>query len=216
MIKPKICAVIIDQDAGKLESIDRHVDLFEVRIDLIGEGWVDVAMGLGRPWIAASRKQIDGGKWTGDEDQRLQELMKAAEIGANIVDIELETPDLKQIAEKIGKQSELLISHHDFENTPPLGELIKIVEKELDAGAKICKIVTRANSIGDNITLLELVKRFPGQNIISFCMGEKGVLSRVLAPLAGSYLSYAALKIGKESVQGQLTVEQLIKIYSLI
>ena len=216
MNKPRICVVITDSDISEVKSIDRYADFFEVRIDLIGEGWTNIPGQLNKPWIATNRKRSDGGKWKGDEAERLQELLKAAEMGANIIDIELETPNVHQFIEKINRHSEPLVSHHNLKYTPSLGELTRIVELELKAGARICKVVTLADTIDDNLTLLELVKQFSKENIISFGIGAMGILSRVMAPFVGSYFTYASLKKGKESAPGQLTVEELTKIYSLI
>lgn len=216
MNKPRICVVITDSDISEVKSIDRYADFFEVRIDLIGAGWTNIPGQLNKPWVATNRKPCDGGKWKGGEAERLHELLKAAEMGANIIDIELETPNVHQFIEKISLYSEPLISYHNLKSTPALSELTRIIELELKAGARICKVVTTADTIYDNLTLLELIKQFSKENIISFGMGAMGILSRVMAPLAGSYFTYGSLKEGKESALGQLTADELVKIYNLI
>ncbi len=55
-----------------------------------------------------------------------------------------------------------------------------------------------------------------GQDIIAFCMGAKGRLSRVAAPLLGSCMSYASLEEGAESAPGQLTAGQMKTILGML
>ncbi|HEX7539055.1 MAG TPA: type I 3-dehydroquinate dehydratase, partial [Syntrophales bacterium] len=85
-------------------------------------------------------------------------------------------------------------------------------------GADIVKIVTLANRVEDNLRVLELIPQAlgVGQDIIAFCMGEKGRLSRVAAPLLGSCIGYASLEDGAESAPGQLTAERMKKILRLL
>ena len=58
--------------------------------------------------------------------------------------------------------------------------------------------------------------RNKGQAIIALCMGEKGRVSRVMAPLLGAYLSYASLEKGAESAPGQLTIEEMNQIQHML
>ena len=52
-------------------------------------------------------------------------------------------------------------------------------------------------------------------DIIGICMGEFGSPTRVLGPLYGGYLTFASLGEGKASAPGQLTVEDLKRIWKL-
>ena len=55
-----------------------------------------------------------------------------------------------------------------------------------------------------------------GLKIIAFCMGEQGKISRVMAPLLGSYLTYASLNKGEESAPGQLTVKEIKEVFRIL
>ncbi|NIS60800.1 MAG: type I 3-dehydroquinate dehydratase, partial [Proteobacteria bacterium] len=85
-------------------------------------------------------------------------------------------------------------------------------------GANIIKIVTYANTMEDNLRVLELIPhaRKRGLEIIAFCMGEMGRISRVMAALLGSYFSYASLEKGAESAPGQLTVQEMEVISRIV
>ncbi len=212
-MKPKICGVITAADQSAIAAAEPLADLFEIRIDLIGEAWPEVARTLKKPWIATNRVASEGGKWQGAETQRKEELLKALDMGVSIIDLELATPGLAKIVQAIKKKVRCLISHHDFTGTPSFDELKEIIRRQVAAGADICKVATTASSIDDSLTLLRLYDEFPGQKLVAFGMGEAGILSRVLAPLAGAEFTYASLETGKQSAPGQLNINQLAQIY---
>lgn len=216
MEKPRICVVIVNKDLEAIKSVENLVDLFEVRIDLIGDGWQEVAKQLKKPWMATNRSTSQGGKWEGDENTRVAELLKSLELGPDLVDIEIQTENLEQIVEVIKQRAKCVVSFHEWEETPPLEKLEEVVRKELEAGADICKVITNAQKIEDNITVLQLIASFPEATLISSAMGSLGSISRVLSPLIGGYLTYASVGEGRESAPGQLTVRDLKKIYEMV
>jgi 3-dehydroquinate dehydratase-1 len=211
-----VCVPVVDDDPAAIKKAASLADLFEVRIDLIGKGWREVAYHLDRPWLACNRRVEEGGKWRGSEMERIGELLESVGLGARIIDIELATPGLAAAVKKIKGKAECLISYHNMEKTPPLKELKEIIKKQMAAGADICKVVTTACALTDNVTILQLIKEFPGTKVVAFAMGEVGQVSRVLCPLAGGYFTYAAIAGGKESAAGQITVADLRKIYEMV
>jgi 3-dehydroquinate dehydratase I len=216
MHNARICAVVTDTDVEEAHSAERLADLFEVRIDLIGAGWEKVASALHKPWIATNRDVSHGGKWQGSEKERMEELFKAINLGAHIVDIEMDQANLAETVQRIKANARCLVSFHDAQGTPPIDTLVEIVKHQLAAGADICKVVGTASTLADSKTMLGLIKKFPWADVIAFAMGPEGLISRVLSPLAGAYLTYASLKQGKESAPGQITVEDIHSIYRLI
>ena len=216
MNKPRVCAVITGDDPEAARDAEPLVDLYEVRIDLIGAGWRRLASRLKKPWIACNRMSAEGGAWRGGEKQRIEELLGAVELGAETVDIELRSRNLPDIVGSIKSRASCLISFHDFTGTPPLEELKETVRRQVESGADICKVVTTAHSFDDNLTVLRLLLDFPAQKMVSFAMGETGTASRILSPLAGGYFTYASLKTGSESAAGQVTVWQLKELHGLL
>ena len=215
-MKPKICAAVTDKDQKAIREAEPLVDLFEVRIDLIGKGWPDLVGQLKKPWIACLRSQAEGGNWRGDDAEKIEELITAAELGAAIIDIELSTSNLAAAIPLIKKKTRCLVSLHEMEMTPPLEQLKEIVRKQLSAGADICKVITTAKSPADNLNTLQLITEFPKIRMVSFAMGHLGLVSRILCPLVGGYFTYASLGEGRESAPGQLTVGHLKKIYEMV
>jgi len=213
MKRPRICAVIVDNDVRAVKAVESQVDLFEARLDLIGAGWQDVVKQLNKPWLACNRSVSEGGK---AGEGRIEELLEAAELGADIVDLEFSSENLTEIVLQVKKRAKCLLSSHDLNGTPSLDELKEIVKGQSEAGADICKVVTTARSFEDNLTVLELVSQFPKTEIVSFAMGEPGLLSRVLCPLVGGYFTYASIERGRESAPGQMTVAELVKLYQMM
>ena len=216
MRKPRICATITNNDPTAVKEVEPLVDLFELRIDLIGDGWPELVKQIKKPWIACNRSADEGGQWQGSEARRVEKLLQAIELGADIVDIELRTRNLEKIVQLIKRRTKCLLSFHDLEKTPSLDEMKGIVQRQLKAGADICKMVTTAQGFEDNLTVLQLISEFPGVRLVSFAMGALGSMSRVLCPLVGGDFTYASIEKGKESAQGQMTVRDLMKIYELV
>jgi 3-dehydroquinate dehydratase type I len=82
-------------------------------------------------------------------------------------------------------------------------------------GADVIKIVTFATSWKDNLLLLSLIPfaKERKQEIVAFCMGEKGKMSRVFAPWMGAAWTYAPLRRDRSSAPGQLTVWEVKDIW---
>jgi shikimate dehydrogenase/3-dehydroquinate dehydratase type I len=156
------------------------------------------------------------------EGARIALLKEAVCLGADYVDVELHTPealrkDVLATASAHGNRTGVIISHHDFSKTPSLKTLKSIFHDCMVSGASVAKIVTVAKSPEDNFTVLSLIPYAHDRNndIIAFCMGEQGRESRIMAPLLGSYLSFASLEDGLASAPGQLTVGEMEDVLNL-
>jgi 3-dehydroquinate dehydratase I len=216
---PRICIPLVSTSqvgAPAVAAVTPLADFFEVRIDLIGAKWRQVIPALDKPWIACNRRTEEGGKWKGAEAKRIKELLSALDLGASFVDVELDSPGIQDVVKEVKGRAQLIVSYHNLQETPPVDRLRQIVINELAAGADICKVVTTARNFNDNIAVLELISAFPDAKIISFAMGPAGQVSRVLSPLVGGYLTWASAAGGGESAPGQITVEEVTKIYRML
>jgi 3-dehydroquinate dehydratase-1 len=214
--KPRICAAIVNDNLEAIKGVEPLVDLLEVRLDLIGSRWQELVRHLEKPWIACNRRAQEGGSWRGSESKRIDELLSATGLGANIVDIELSTPGVSGVVRGLKGRAECLLSYHDLKETPPLERMREIVRHQLSAGADICKLVTTARNFTDNMATLQLIADFPESRIVAFAMGDLGYPSRILGPLVGSYFTYASIEEGLESAAGQITVRDLRNIYGML
>jgi 3-dehydroquinate dehydratase-1 len=216
MKTPRICASITNTDLKAVRRVESQVDMFEVRIDLIGDDWQEIARQLIRPWIACNRSAAEGGLWQDNEARRIERLLQAIELGAEIVDIELRTKNLANIVKLIKRRKKCLLSYHNLEKTPSFAIMKQIVQQQMKAGADICKVITTARGFEDNTNVLRLIPEFPETGVVAFAMGLPGTVSRVLCPLVGGDFTYASLAEGKESAPGQVTVGELRAIYNMV
>ncbi len=118
MKKPRICVTIVENNLEAIKEIEPLIDLFEVRLDLVGPDWPELVKFIKKPWIACNRSPEEGGKGNPNEVSRVEELLWAAEAGACIVDIEYRTKNLADIVPLIKPKAQCLISFHDMVGTP--------------------------------------------------------------------------------------------------
>ena len=209
---------------GARAAIDRaipHADLIEIRADYLAEpDLVPILTQRTKPFIVTNRRKEEGGRFEGEERKRLEILRQAMDQGADYIDVEMGSEEvlLQSLIEEQRRnceKTELLLSYHDFRETPSSPALYDLFDRMIEIKAKIVKIVTFAQSYEDNLRILSLIPHAKkrGQEIIAFCMGEKGKVSRVLAPMMGAVWVYASSSQGKGSAPGQLTAQELRELW---
>ncbi len=74
-------------------------------------------------------------------------LLSAAENGFDYVDMDLSSPRLKEHVDEMKETgAQTIVSFHDFSGSPTTRELSSILDREINSGADVCKIVTTANT----------------------------------------------------------------------
>jgi 3-dehydroquinate dehydratase type I len=222
--------VVAKTHAGALRavgSVSPAADVIELRMDLILDGRLAELIDRVRACHEAVkvlvthrlRAETDPSR----ERQRIGVLKDAVGLGADYVDVELETDpvlteELRAAIRCRGNRTRLIISHHDFHRTPSYRALKSLSHRCAEAGADIVKIVTWAGCMEDNLRVLHLISDAgrEGRAIIAFCMGPSGRISRIAAPLLGSCLSYVSLRKGRESASGQLTLREMNRIMDIL
>jgi len=169
--------------------------------------------------IVTNRLPQEGGRWRGSESQRRSLLEQACQLGADFVDLELAAdPAWRESLLTQRGSTRVILSWHDFTSTPDTGRLKEVLAEMLAQDADIVKLVTFARQPADAVRLLSLIPlaKNAGREIIAIGMGPEGKFSRVVAPLLGSYLTFATLAHGQESAPGQMTVEELLKAWEVL
>jgi 3-dehydroquinate dehydratase / shikimate dehydrogenase len=165
--------------------------------------------------IATCRRVAGGGKFRGSIVSQLDILGKAAAAGCQLIDVELETarkckPEQLQ---KLRTRAALILSFHDFRATKKLEETL---EKMLAYPADFYKIVSTATTLSDNVTMIKFLAREGDRHsLVGMCMGEQGVISRVLGVRAGSVFTFASAVAGEETAPGQITAQDLRNVYRI-
>jgi 3-dehydroquinate dehydratase / shikimate dehydrogenase len=166
--------------------------------------------------IATCRRAANGGKFSGNLAAQMEILSKAATSGFHIVDLELEsTESLKkgELQKLRDTGVALIISHHDFSATKDLDGIYKRIEP---FKPDFIKIVPTAKTLTDNVTLMRFIERMDEHtNIVGICMGDAGIISRVLGLRAGSAFTFAAATAGEETGPGQIAARTLIETYRI-
>ena len=192
---------------------ESNVDFIEVRLDYLERGsrLADLTARQRIPLIAADRSLRNK-----TEGQAI--LLNAAKSGFQYVDIDLSSPKLQAFISQIkATGAKCIVSFHDYAKTLSALELNRILEREVSSGADVCKIVTTATKIEDNLTLLQFIQAAPvRKKPVCFAMGELGKTSRLLSPVFGGFFTFAALERGSETAPGQMTVQEMRAAYELL
>ena len=166
--------------------------------------------------VATCRRASNGGKFKGTVASELEVLEKAAASGFHILDIELQSCEsLKKpaVARLREHGAALIVSYHDFEATK---DLDAIFDRILPFEPAFVKIVPTAQTLSDNVTLMRFLERTADRaNVIGICMGDFGVISRVLGVRAGSLFTFAAATVGEETGPGQIAARTLVETYRI-
>ncbi len=160
--------------------------------------------------IATCRRVSTGGKFKGTIPAELDVLEKAAQAGCHLIDIELQTAEHTKPAQLKKLRSfgaALIISYHDFESTKNLDA---VFDRILPFQPEFVKIVSTAKTLADNVAMMRFLDRRRDEaNIVGICMGEQGIISRVLGLRAGSVFTFAAAHAGEETGPGQIEARTL-------
>lgn len=209
-MKSKICLSIGNIQFEEVLEHLRGVELAEIRMDLLGftDEQFKVIFQSHRNIIATYRSP------EGNYLKMSSMLTLAIESGSAYVDIDMETPDIFRnglvlLARKQGCQ--VILSYHNFTETPGLVELNSIVDRQFLLGANVAKVACTANSTADCARILGLYEN--RSNLVAFCMGSVGKVTRLASPMLGAPFTYASVK-GKETAAGQPEFEEVEKFFN--
>jgi 3-dehydroquinate dehydratase/shikimate dehydrogenase len=223
---PRVCVAVAASDPAELiekaEGLIRDNSLLEFRLDHLSKP--NLALSKVKEFlethsgvmvIATCRRVASGGKFRGSIASQLDILAKAAAAGCQLVDVELQTA-LKCKPEQLQKlraRAALILSFHDFRGTKKLDETL---EKMRAFPADFYKVVGTAATLSDNVAMIRFLGReSDNHSIIGVCMGEQGIISRVLGVRAGSVFTFAAVSPGEETAPGQITAQELRSVYRI-
>jgi len=223
---PRVCVAVIGSDpnemAEKAEQLVRDNSFLEFRLDYISKPGLAiprikrfVESHPGTFVIATCRRVASGGKFRGSIASQLDVLSKAAAAGCQLVDVELQTAAKckPEHLQKLRTKAALVLSFHDFRATKKLPETL---EKMRAYPADFYKVVGTATALTDNVTMIKfLALEGDRHSLVGMCMGEQGIISRVLGVRAGSVFTFASAIAGEETAPGQVTAQELRNVYRI-
>ncbi|MDR1895395.1 MAG: type I 3-dehydroquinate dehydratase [Prevotellaceae bacterium] len=204
-----VCVSVGEKSYKDILCVLDKTDFAEIRLDISQISDLEAAsvFACGKELIATCREGFY------DREARLGKLLNAIRSGAKFVDVETETDrDFKEtVAKEISKNDcKLIISYHNFQHTPSLDEMLKIIDTCTQQGADIVKLVTTANSKADAARALSLYDNVsPHTNLVAFAMGEAGLITRAACVFLGAPYTYAAISDDKPLANGQLSLNKM-------
>jgi 3-dehydroquinate dehydratase / shikimate dehydrogenase len=214
-----LCVAILVTDLAKAKrgiavAAEAGADMVELRIDhgpdtsqvqaLIRDAVV--------PCILTCRPTWEGGLCEQPEDERLLYLSRVGRDDATYIDVELRAKaPLREVTELPRDiRPGAIRSFHDFTGRPD--RLYQVLEELNASEADILKIVWTARTIRDNLEAFEVLQQ-KQKPTIALCMGEAGLISRVLAKKFGGFLTFATLDGDAGTAPGQISISEMKKLY---
>ncbi|MFA4639397.1 3-dehydroquinate dehydratase [Pyrococcus kukulkanii] len=210
MIAGVVVAKSIKEAVRKMTSSD--ADLYELRVDALEDySDIDLLRPFSSKLIITIRSRDEGGIRELNDEERLFLFEKFLEIKPAYVDIELRSRILEDVIELAKSSSRVIISYHDFSRTPPFEELLPILHSAEDHEPDVVKIVTYARTPWDNLRVIKLYEH--ANNLIAFCMGQEGKISRVFSAMFSPF-TYAS--IDESVAPGQMSISELREILRIL
>jgi 3-dehydroquinate dehydratase-1 len=221
-MKYKTCVSVAettpDRTKKTLKTALLKSDYVEIRFDFLRKEQVPETLEMIKKdldrIVCTLRPKTEGGKFSGNEKERVAILKLIAEYNPFLLDVEFNTlkknSDLRKYLKST--KTKLLVSWHDFKKTPKSTELKKKINQMSKFSSNV-KIVSTAKSTDDSTRMLELYSKKGKNNLISFAMGDLGRISRILCLYLGSPYTYVSL--GKAVAPGQFSVDEVKKITNL-
>jgi len=215
---------LADANAAKAAG----ADLVELRLDRFTDdrdAAADLINNCPLPTIVTIRPNWEGGEYDGIDADRIAliEYLGTTCTGPAYFDIELATYDRSaNLRQKVmlvvdhqdqPRQTDtgLILSSHDFDTRPR--DLIRRIKAMTDYGScRVVKLAWHARSLRDNLEAFEIIQD-RHKPTIALCMGELGLMSRVLAKKFGALLTFASINDQQGTAPGQPTIAQLKTLY---
>jgi 3-dehydroquinate dehydratase/shikimate dehydrogenase len=226
-----IAAKDLDQARQQVKTaISAGAELLELRIDYLENLSVEMVKNLiafvkntghkQLPIIVTCRDQRQGGVIDYGQQLRVDVLVCALKASAEFIDFEYdnfliaENQELIKQALSQNPQARLILSAHNFETKFP--DISKLHRDILDVYPEaIPKLVYTANHINDCFEAFDLMHETSGDRIV-FCMGEAGLISRIIAKKLNSFITFASIDDQSATAPGQLTIEQFKQLYHYV
>jgi 3-dehydroquinate dehydratase/shikimate dehydrogenase len=228
----KICVpVCVERSSELLTAIQRAsaiADVIELRLDYLAENEREAALSILKRWLNSSdnaailtfRPAEQGGHTAADLDTRRRFWTSLISLSGQAwfdmeLDLVLNFADEPQTEDRSIDWSRVICSHHDFTGIP--SQLDQLYQRMAATPARILKIAVRADDAPDCLPVFRLVERAQreGREMIAIAMGQSGIMTRILGPSRGSFLTYGAIDDEGASAPGQLTARKLRDVYRI-
>ena len=190
-------------------AAEAGADLVELRLDTFTDHYQahQLVHESILPVIVTCRASWEGGQSILSDENRIRLLQHACGGKTRYLDIELETA---RRGGDLPVGAPLIVSYHNFDG-PPL-KLHNIILEMNQRPGQVNKVAFMARSIRDNLLAFEILQQHQ-KPTIALCMGEAGMISRILAKKFGALLTFASLDEDSATALGQVPIRQLKSLY---
>ena len=220
---PRVCVALGFPSAAQLaDAAEREYKdgntFFEFRLDQLSDPQTGLRVirdfrksAADAHILATCRHRHAQGGFNGTVAEQVALLEAAAREGAGLLDLEIESVEqIRALPESLRKSARLIVSYHNFRNTPALNPVLRrLCRYPADA----YKIAATALKPSDNLRLLEFIRENHDVPLIALAMTETGAASRVLAPSFGSLFTFAAPSDHPGTAPGQISTKTLRSLY---
>lgn len=229
--RPRVCVPLVaptpDAAAAAARALPAGaVDVVELRLDHLAGAATDpsvveaavvavrAALPDDVPLLATFRSAREGGAQPADDAAytavvgTVTALAGGAGVdaGADAVDVELATPGVAELVARAQAAGlAVVVSHHDFERTPPADRIAAVLRAQREVGADVCKVAVMPHDVDDVLALLtatRAVARDLDRPVVTVAMGDLGRVTRIAGGVFGSVLTFASA--GTASAPGQV------------
>lgn len=151
------------------------------------------------------------------EQEQLQIYIEAINQKVAYIDVDLDFQFFFQNRLHISakeKKIKLIISHHNFKNTPNKTVLEQLLQQCYHSGADLAKIVVTPKTVNDIEKIVNLYSK--GKPVIAFGMGSFGMITRLLSLYLGAPFAYASADLGMQTAQGQICYSDMMEIIRVL
>lgn len=235
---PKICVPLtgVNREALRQEAMEVSelpCQMIELRADYMMAGMKNTSfwemtreilsvMGmlkamLDKPVLFTIRTSREGGEIDiVPEDYIFVNRMVADSGMADMIDIEAFTAQETDLVSEFVKYAHdkgnmVLLSHHDFQKTPGLEEMVQCYGYMDSLGGDVIKLAVMPDTEEDTADLMQAAaiadENYQNSKVVAISMGELGKISRICAGQFGSVITFASGK--KASAPGQIDARTL-------
>src|SRR5258708_6413971 len=228
----KICVPVCVRRATDLEhAIARAAevaDIVELRLDCLEDNEREKALTYlhdylnraGTPVILTLRSAEQGGHTTSDFETRRHFWTSLIKVSRSaFIDLELDMV-LGFTAEEPAVElsinwSRVICSYHDFGGVP--SDLDQLYARMAATPARILKIAVQADDATDCLPVFRLLEHAQreGREMIAIAMGQAGLMTRILGPSRGSFLTYGSFDNENSTAPGQVSASELSEVYRI-
>jgi 3-dehydroquinate dehydratase / shikimate dehydrogenase len=208
----QLCLTLAEESVERLEEKIRRYDglspVLEIRLDYLEKPSLPrFSSSRSSRLIATCRPVREGGRFRGEESERLRLLREASLAGWDWIDVEHDT------AVDLPPDAKVIRSYHDFQNMP--ADWQALYQRIESLPGDLTKIAVSVQNTEELVQLLKVMEAPSGRERIFIGMGSFGQPSRLLGHFLGNAWTYVVEDSRQMVAPGQFAFREAVEYYRL-